>query len=95
MTKQSMAELVAHLEAHGYAERVPGPEDGRARLVRATARGRDTRLVRATARGRDIYAIARGLVGEIDAELDAHLGPVKVRRLRALLVELDAGLDER
>jgi DNA-binding MarR family transcriptional regulator len=83
MTKQSMAELVAHLEAHGYVERVPGPEDGRARLVRAAARDRD------------VYAIARGLVGEIDAELDARLGPVKVRRLRALLVELDAGLDER
>ncbi|HXS44669.1 MAG TPA: hypothetical protein VN751_08575 [Solirubrobacteraceae bacterium] len=41
--------------------------------------------------GRFRYA----LVGEIYAELDARLGPAKVRRLRALLVELDAALDER
>jgi hypothetical protein len=51
--------------------------------------------VRATARGRDVYAIARGLVGEIDVERDARLGPAKVRRLRAVLVELDAALYER
>ena len=30
MTKQSMAELVAHLERHGYVERVSRPGDGRA-----------------------------------------------------------------
>ena len=41
MTKQSMTELVAHLERHGYVERVPDPADGRAKLVRATARGRE------------------------------------------------------
>ena len=40
ITKQSMAELVAHLERHGYVERVPDPADGRAKLVRATDRGR-------------------------------------------------------
>ena len=42
MTKQSMAELVAHLEAHGYVERVPDPSDRRAKLVRATRRGRQS-----------------------------------------------------
>jgi len=39
ITKQSMAELVLHLERHGYVERVPDPSDRRAKLVRATARG--------------------------------------------------------
>ena len=28
MTKQAMAELVRHLEAHGYVRRVPDPTDG-------------------------------------------------------------------
>ena len=80
MTKQSMAELVDHLEAHGYVERIPDPADGRARLVRATGRGRE------------VFAIARELVAEIDAELAARMGPAKVSRLRALLAELDAAL---
>jgi DNA-binding MarR family transcriptional regulator len=40
MTKQAMAELVAHLEAQGYVERIPDPNDGRAELVRTTTRGR-------------------------------------------------------
>src|SRR3954451_19809638 len=33
--KQPMAELVAPLERHGYVERVPDPDDRRAKLVRA------------------------------------------------------------
>jgi DNA-binding MarR family transcriptional regulator len=39
MTRQSMAELVDYLEAHGYVERVPDPSDGRAVLVQRTDRG--------------------------------------------------------
>src|SRR5262245_11216154 len=31
IAKQSMAELVAHLERHGYVERVPDPADRRAK----------------------------------------------------------------
>ena len=41
MTKQAMAELVAHLETHGYVTREPDPADRRAKLVRPTARGED------------------------------------------------------
>jgi DNA-binding MarR family transcriptional regulator len=39
ITKQSMAELVAHLEHHGYVVRVPDPADRRAKLVRITPAG--------------------------------------------------------
>jgi DNA-binding MarR family transcriptional regulator len=39
MTKQAMGELVAYLVQRGYLESVPDPSDGRARLVRPTARG--------------------------------------------------------
>lgn len=80
LTKQAMAQLVAHLEAHGYVERVPDPADRRAKLVRATARGGD------------VYAIVRGFIADTDARLDRALGPAKVRRLRALLEELNAEL---
>lgn len=80
MTKQSMAQLVAHLEAHGYVERVPDPADGRAKLIRATARGRD------------VFAVARELVAEVDARLEARLGRAKLERLRALLGDLNDAL---
>src|SRR5919112_6440625 len=38
VTKQSAGFLVDQLETAGYVERVPDPADGRARLVRLTAR---------------------------------------------------------
>jgi DNA-binding MarR family transcriptional regulator len=80
MTKQSMAELVAHLERLGYVERVPDPSDRRAKLVRATSRGRQ------------LYAIAREVVAEIEAQWTRRLGKAKMRQLRELLEELNAGL---
>ena len=80
VTKQSMAELVAHLERHGYVERVPDPRDGRAKLVRATRRGGE------------VYAIARDVVAELEREWTARLGADKMRQLRALLVDLNAVL---
>lgn len=80
VTKQSMAELVAYLERHGYVERVPDPRDRRARLVRATARGRE------------VYAVAREVIAEIEREWTALLGAAKMRQLRELLEELNDGL---
>lgn len=38
-SKQATGKTVADLEKHGYAERLPDPDDGRAQLVRATAKG--------------------------------------------------------
>ena len=80
ITKQSMAELVAHLERHGYVERVPDPADRRARLVRATARGAE------------VYAIAREVVAELEQRLVARLGPERFAQLRDLLEEVNAEL---
>jgi DNA-binding MarR family transcriptional regulator len=80
ITKQSMAELVAHLEHHGYVERVPDPSDRRAKLVRATLRGKQ------------VYAIAREFVAEVEREWTERLGEQKMRRLRELLRELNAAL---
>jgi DNA-binding MarR family transcriptional regulator len=83
MTKQSMAQLVAHLEAHGYVERVPDPADGRAKLVRSTPRGRE------------VFALVREFIAELDARLDERLGAAKVQRLRELLVELGEAVASR
>ena len=80
ITKQSMAELVAHLERYGYVERIPDPGDRRAKLVRATARGRE------------LYAIAREFVAELEAQWTKRLGTRKMRQLRALLEELNQEL---
>ena len=77
VTKQSMAELVAHLERHGYVERIPDPGDRRAKLVRATARGNE------------LYALAREFVAETEAEWERQLGKAKMRQLRELLEELN------
>jgi DNA-binding MarR family transcriptional regulator len=82
MTKQSMAELVAHLERRGYVERFADPSDRRGRPVRATGKGRE------------VYAIARELMTEIEAELAVKLGAARVSELRTLLAGLQAALRE-
>ena len=80
VTKQAMAQLVEHLEHHGYVERIPDPRDRRAKLVCATDRGRE------------VFAVARALMADIDGRLRTRLGAAKLTQLRALLQELDAAL---
>src|SRR5215212_2562492 len=75
MTKQAMAELVAHLERHGYVVRVPDPGDRRAKLVQPTATGRDVVAIaqeqvaaalgpdRARALRRDLETLQRAALG--------------------------------
>jgi DNA-binding MarR family transcriptional regulator len=70
MTKQAMAELVAHLEAHGYVVRTPDPADRRAKLVRPTERGRE------------VVEIAQALVPEMEQWVDSLLGLDRARALR-------------
>jgi DNA-binding MarR family transcriptional regulator len=40
ITKQSVNDLLGHLESHGYLTREPDPDDGRARVVHLTEKGR-------------------------------------------------------
>jgi DNA-binding MarR family transcriptional regulator len=40
ITKQSVNDLLGHLERHGYLERLPDAADGRARVIRLTSKGR-------------------------------------------------------
>lgn len=76
VTKQAMAELVLHLESHGYVTRTPDPADRRAKLVLPTDKGRE------------VFEIARELVPEIEEEIDRLLGPRRSAALRADLEEL-------
>ena len=80
VSKQAMAQLVTHLERHGYVERSVDPADRRAQLIRATDRGRE------------VFALAREFMAEIDARLEQRLGPADKRRLRELLEALNDAL---
>ena len=80
ITKQSVNDLLGHLEGRGYLVRTPDPTDGRARVIRLTAKGR--RL------GETINAEAQAAERRI-AEI---LGPRRFAQLRSsleLLTELN------
>ena len=70
MTKQAMAELVRHLETHGYVTRVPDPDDRRAKLVTPTARGHE------------VITIAQELVPELEGRVSRVLGADRMQSLR-------------
>jgi DNA-binding MarR family transcriptional regulator len=79
ITKQSVNDLLGHLEAHGYLQRVPDSADGRARVIRLTSKGRRLQET--------IYAEARAAQLRI-AEI---LGPRRFAQLQdslELLTEL-------
>lgn len=81
MTKQSMAYLAQSLVDLGYVSIAPDPADGRAKLVRLTARGE---------------AVWRALVdlsGEVEAEVDAAIGRDGLDALRDGLLRLGAILE--
>ena len=76
MTKQAMMQVVDDLEARGLVRRVRDPQDGRAKMVRLTAKGRrfapEARRARQAVEGR----ARRGL------------GDRRYEQLRASLAEL-------
>jgi DNA-binding MarR family transcriptional regulator len=83
MTKQAMAELVRHLETHGYVRRVPDPTDGRAKLVLPTDLGNQ------------VIQVAQSLVPEIEQRISALLGAERTSALRADLETLRHGVTDR
>jgi DNA-binding MarR family transcriptional regulator len=76
VTKQSAAFLVEQLEAAGYVERIPDPADGRARLVRLTARA--DKVVRT----------ANAEVERVLAEWADHVGADRLRQMSRTLLDL-------
>jgi DNA-binding MarR family transcriptional regulator len=73
VTKQAMGYLVAALEETGYVERIADPRDGRAQIVRRTAKGRL------------VNEIASRTVQEVQQEWTAHLGEEDMAELLRLL----------
>ena len=76
VTKQTAGFLVDQLEAGGYVARVVDPSDGRARLVRITARGNQ------------VVTVASAEHDRIQAEWTDHLGTQDTDELRRILEHL-------
>ena len=85
ITKQSVNDLLGHLEGHGYLLRVPDSVDGRARVIRLTAKGRRLQET--------IYAAA----GAAQLQIEEILGPRRFAQLHSSLELLteQLGLTDR
>jgi DNA-binding MarR family transcriptional regulator len=73
MSKQAMNQLLKSLESLGYLVRSDAPDEGRARIVRVTRRGRAA------------YAKIHDILREIERDWSAELGPTRFAELKDLL----------
>jgi DNA-binding MarR family transcriptional regulator len=73
MSKQAMNRLLGSLEELGYLVRSDAPDQGRARIIRFTKRGRAA------------YAKALEVLHDIEREWSAELGPTDFAHLKELL----------
>ena len=78
MTKQSVGEVTSDLEQRGYIERAPDPDDGRAKIIRLTERGREAQ------------AFGRGVVDEVEREWAERYGEERIAALRDALEVITA-----
>ncbi|MBV8711465.1 MAG: winged helix-turn-helix transcriptional regulator [Solirubrobacterales bacterium] len=78
MTKQSVGEVVNELGQLGYLERVPDPDDGRAKIIRLTERGRAAQ------------ALGRELIDEVEQEWAERFGADQIAALRDALEAITA-----
>jgi MarR family transcriptional regulator, temperature-dependent positive regulator of motility len=77
-TKQSMGDLVAHLEAQGDVALRPDPTDRRAKQVTLTARGQE------------LDAAVREIVNQIEKDLAEQLGNNRMAELKQTLCDFIA-----
>jgi DNA-binding MarR family transcriptional regulator len=73
VSKQAMNQLLRSLEGFGYIARSDGPDEGRARIIRFTERGRAA------------YAKIHDILRDIEREWSAVLGPARFAQLKELL----------
>lgn len=78
MTKQSTGEVVDGLVELGYAERIPDPEDRRAKLIRLTERGAEAQRC-----GTDLFA-------QLEERWKERFGAERMDQLREMLEEIVA-----
>src|SRR5579862_4022953 len=73
MSKQAVNQLLRSLERLGYIVRSDAPDEGRARIIRLTKRGRAA------------YTKVHAILHDIEREWSAELGPKDFTRLKDLL----------
>ncbi|HVY97410.1 MAG TPA: MarR family transcriptional regulator [Solirubrobacterales bacterium] len=78
MTKQSVGEVVDDLAALGYVERIPDPDDRRAKLISLTAKGEEAQRV------------GYGLFAKLESRWAERYGSERLEAMRALLEEIAA-----
>jgi DNA-binding MarR family transcriptional regulator len=76
MSKQAMNQLLRSLETLGYLARSDDPDEGRARIVRLTKRGRTA------------YARIHEILSDIEREWSAELGAKPFAELKRLLLRV-------
>jgi len=76
MSKQAMNQLLRSLEGLGYLVRSDAPDEGRARVVRFTKRGRAA------------YAKVHDILRDIEREWSTVLGPKRFAELKELLLRV-------
>ena len=73
MSKQAMNQLLRSLEGLGYIVRSDAPDQGRARIIRFTKRGRAA------------FSKIHDILRDIEREWSAELGPARFAQLKELL----------
>src|SRR5262245_32833040 len=76
ITKQSCGEMVDDLVKLGYVERIPDPEDRRAKLIRLTKSGAKAQ------------SVGFGLLAEIEERWAERFGSERIEDLREMLEEI-------
>jgi DNA-binding MarR family transcriptional regulator len=71
-----MNQLHKSLEAYGYIKRSDAPDEGRARTVNFTARGRTA------------YSKISGILQDIERQWSDELGPTDFAKLKGLLLRV-------
>jgi DNA-binding MarR family transcriptional regulator len=76
MSKQAMNQLLRSLEGFGYIVRSDAPDEGRARIIRFTKRGRAA------------YSKIHDILRDIEREWSTELGPKRFAELKELLLRV-------
>jgi DNA-binding MarR family transcriptional regulator len=79
LTKQAVGEVVSELEKRGYVERVPDPDDRRAKIIMLTERGREA------------WTLGQSLIAGIRTDWEERYGEERVATMIDVLAEIVAG----
>jgi DNA-binding MarR family transcriptional regulator len=81
ISKQAVGQLVDELEGMGALERVPDPDDGRAKLIRFAREG-----------GKSVLLRGLGVLRDIEADMEEHIGARRMKELHRALLAVESWL---